>query len=351
MRAGKHLLKIFFLLTILLSSKNTIAQSDDPLYSTAGIEVKPTFPGGISEFYKFIGKNFQTPKVEGLQGKVYVTFIIEKDGSVTDIKILRDIGYGTGEEAVRVLKECPKWNPGIQKGKPVRVLYSLPITINTQKNNPVKQQIIENSGIDTQPTFIGGKDKLKEYLKQNYKIPPGCQIGNVFTSFVVEEDGSLSDIKILKDMGFGSGEEAIRVLKESPKWNHATHNGKPIRVTHTLAISTNITDDPKDEIYTTREVFEKPVYPGGMDNFFSDVAKTYKIPEKKGLNGRIYVEFIIEPDGSLTNARILKDIGYGTGEEALRCLAQLKNWIPGKLEDGTKVRTSYSLPITVITKN
>ena len=245
----------------------------------------------------------------------------------------------------------PLFNPDSVVASTIVCVYSLPITINTQKNNPVKQQIIENSGTDTRPTFIGGKGKLKEYLKQNYKIPSGCQIGNVFTSFIVEEDGSLSDIKILKDMGLGSGEEAIRVLKESPKWNPATHNGKPIRVTHTLAISTNITDDPKDEIYTTSEVFEKPIYPGGMDNFFSDVAKTYKVPEKKGLNGRIYVEFIIEPDGSLTNARILKDIGYGTGEEALRCLAQLKNWIPGKLEDGTKVRTSYSLPITVITKN
>ncbi|HTG67178.1 MAG TPA: energy transducer TonB, partial [Flavobacterium sp.] len=58
-----------------------------------------------------------------------VSFVVEKDGSLTDIKVLRDIGYGTGKEAIRVLQKSPKWNPGIQNGKPVRVQYSLPITI------------------------------------------------------------------------------------------------------------------------------------------------------------------------------------------------------------------------------
>jgi len=103
--------------------------SDNTVYNTAGIEVKPEFPGGIDEFYKFISKNYNCPKVEKLAGKVYVTFIIEKDGSLTDIKVLRDIGYGTGKEAIRVLELSPKWLPGEQNGKKVRCTYSLPIAI------------------------------------------------------------------------------------------------------------------------------------------------------------------------------------------------------------------------------
>lgn len=102
---------------------------DNTVYSTAGIEVKPDFPGGMDKFYKFVGTNYVTPEEEGLKGKVFVSFVVEKDGSLTDIKVLRDIGYGTGKEAIRVLKKCPKWTPGEQNGKPVRVLYSLPITI------------------------------------------------------------------------------------------------------------------------------------------------------------------------------------------------------------------------------
>jgi protein TonB len=106
-----------------------VVEEDNNIYNTAGIEVKPDFPGGLDKFYKFIGKNFQTPEEDGLSGKIFVTFVVEKDGSLTDIKVLRDIGYGTGKEAIRVLKSCPRWNPGEQNGKKVRVLYSLPITI------------------------------------------------------------------------------------------------------------------------------------------------------------------------------------------------------------------------------
>ena len=102
---------------------------DSNIYSYADIEVKPDFPGGIEKFYKYIGDNYRAPEVEGLKGKIDVTFIVDKDGKLADIKVIRDIGYGTGQEALRVLKKCPRWNPGEQNGKKVRVLYSLPITI------------------------------------------------------------------------------------------------------------------------------------------------------------------------------------------------------------------------------
>src|SRR3970040_609950 len=106
-----------------------VVEEDNQIYNTAGIVVKPEFPGGMDKFYSYVGKNYQTPEEEGLKGKVYVTFVVEKDGSLTDIKVIRDIGYGTGKEAIRVLNKCPKWTPGEQNGKKVRVLYSLPITI------------------------------------------------------------------------------------------------------------------------------------------------------------------------------------------------------------------------------
>ncbi len=106
-----------------------VVEEDNTVYNTAGIEVKPDFPGGMDKFYAYIAKNYRTPEEEGLKGKVYVTFVVEKDGSLTDIKVLRDIGYGTGKEAIRVLKSAPKWNPGEQNGKKVRCTFSLPIAI------------------------------------------------------------------------------------------------------------------------------------------------------------------------------------------------------------------------------
>jgi protein TonB len=110
-----------------------VIEEDNSIYNTAGIEVKPDFPGGMEKFYSFIGKNYQTPDEEGLKGKVYVSFVVEKDGSLTDIKVLRDIGYGTGKEAIRVLKSCPRWSPGEQNGKKVRCTYSLPISIQSEE--------------------------------------------------------------------------------------------------------------------------------------------------------------------------------------------------------------------------
>ncbi|WP_338646478.1 energy transducer TonB [Flavobacterium sp. KS-LB2] len=115
-------------------SKNKFVQKgENEVYNTAGITEKPDFPGGIMEFYKFVGNNFKTPEQPNLKGKVYITFVIEKDGSLSDIKNIRDIGFGTGEEAIRVLKICPKWIPGKMNGVPVRVMYSLPITIQSGK--------------------------------------------------------------------------------------------------------------------------------------------------------------------------------------------------------------------------
>ena len=115
------------------SENKFVQKGENEVYNTAGITEKPDFPGGIMEFYKFVGNNFKTPEQPNLKGKVYITFIIEKDGSLSDIKNIRDIGFGTGEEAIRVLKICPKWIPGKMNGVPVRVMYSLPITIQSGK--------------------------------------------------------------------------------------------------------------------------------------------------------------------------------------------------------------------------
>ena len=93
------------------------------------IEIKPKPKRGFDDFYNFIGRNYNTPQIAGLIGKVYITFVVEKDGTLTDIKVIRDIGHGTGAEAIRVLSKYGYWLPGKQRGVSVRVMYSLPITI------------------------------------------------------------------------------------------------------------------------------------------------------------------------------------------------------------------------------
>ncbi|WP_166925374.1 energy transducer TonB [Flavobacterium poyangense] len=111
--------------------QGAVPNDDNSVYNTAGIDIKPEFPGGIEAFNKYVEQNFKIPNTNtALKGKIYATFIIEKDGSLSDIKILRDIGYETGKEAIRVLKGAPKWIPGKANNKLVRVLYSLPVSVN-----------------------------------------------------------------------------------------------------------------------------------------------------------------------------------------------------------------------------
>ncbi len=102
-------------------------QSETVSYDQA--EIKPEYLGGYNEFIKFIAENYKTPEVEGLSGIVKLAFVIEINGRVTNIKIIKDIGGGAGEEAVRVLKNCPIWSPGEVEGERVRVKMELPITI------------------------------------------------------------------------------------------------------------------------------------------------------------------------------------------------------------------------------
>lgn len=94
------------------------------------VESMPGFPGGEAARIKYLNENIKYPQMareSGIQGRVFVTFVVEKDGKVTDVRVLRGIGGGCDEEAVRVIKNMPNWNAGKQRGKPVRVQFNMPI--------------------------------------------------------------------------------------------------------------------------------------------------------------------------------------------------------------------------------
>jgi len=94
------------------------------------VEDQPEFPGGIAAFYKYVGKNMNYPKQArrmGIEGKVYVQFIVDKDGQVTNVRAVKGIGAGCDEEAERVLRSSPKFKPGKQRGRPVKVRMMMPI--------------------------------------------------------------------------------------------------------------------------------------------------------------------------------------------------------------------------------
>lgn len=107
----------------------TEGSGNEPV-SVATLEIYPEFDGGMEGFARYLRKNLRYPaqaQEAGIGGKVILSFIIEKDGKLTDIKVLRGLGYGCDEEAIRVLKKSPAWKAGFQNGRAVRVLYTLPL--------------------------------------------------------------------------------------------------------------------------------------------------------------------------------------------------------------------------------
>lgn len=99
------------------------------------VENDPEFPGGMEALYKYLAQNIKYPQLardNNITGKVYVTFVVERDGSIANPKVLRDIGGGCGAEAIRVIKSMPKWTPGKQRGKAVRVQFNLPVNFSLQ---------------------------------------------------------------------------------------------------------------------------------------------------------------------------------------------------------------------------
>ena len=93
----------------------------------------PSFPGGQEAMLQFLKENLQWPDVEAdVQGRVIVTFVVETDGSLTDLKVVRGLDPAFDKEALRIVKSMPKWIPGTQNGQPIRVRYSVPVTFRAE---------------------------------------------------------------------------------------------------------------------------------------------------------------------------------------------------------------------------
>ena len=133
-----RLLTTLSVLAVLLMANTTaMAQNkkatNDKVYEK--VEVMPEFPGGEQAMLDYVSKNIVYPqeaREKEISGRVLVSFIVEKDGSITDAKVAKGIGGGCDEEAVRVVNAMPKWKPGKQKGKPVRVSFMMPFTFKLQ---------------------------------------------------------------------------------------------------------------------------------------------------------------------------------------------------------------------------
>ena len=216
------------------------------------VEEQPLFPGGMQEMMKFLQQNIKYPKEaqeQGKQGRVIVQFVVNKDGSITGDSVVRSVDPLLDAEALRVVRSMPNWTPGKQKGKPVRVRFTLPVTFHLNGDAPkqateVKQPEATDDKIfqvvEDQPEFPGGMEGLMKHLSKEIKYPKEAQEkgtqGRVIVQFVVRKDGSITDAKIMKPVDPLLDAEALRVVSEMPNWIPGKQRGEAVNVRFTLPV-------------------------------------------------------------------------------------------------------------------
>ncbi|MEY4539693.1 MAG: hypothetical protein RLZZ306_1450 [Bacteroidota bacterium] len=231
--------------------------------------------------------------------------------------------------------------------------------------------VVENVIIDGEPNYPAGSNSFYDLLSRRVKMPEsatqkGIQ-GNVKLSFVVGLQGNLSDFEIQNSLGSGCDEEAIRVVKSLGNWLAAQKNGqtfvskKTILVAfgipqsvelYTEQVKQEIPQPPREvmrvqeeEIYTAVEQY--PEFPGGMAEYAKYIEKNLIYPEDaktKKLEGNVYVQFMVSTDGSSSNFDILKSLGSGIDEEAIRVLKSVPRWKPGN-RSGRAVPSRITIPV------
>jgi TonB family protein len=223
---------------------------------------------------KYLSENIQYPdnaRENNIEGRVIIRFVVNEDGHISDCAIVKSVSGDCDTEALRVIKNMPPWKPGRQNGKEVKVYYNQPISFKLEDPEPVKDTLNkkaivthtmsreeEDMSPDIKPTpppamiytYVEQPPmagfNLLAYIRQNLQYPEGAQRakieGRVIVKFVVNEDGSISDATAVRGIGAGCDEEAVRVIRNMPRWKPGTQNGKPVKVYFTQPINFKLTN-------------------------------------------------------------------------------------------------------------
>ena len=368
---------------------------NDSIYQI--VEVMPEFPGGMDQMAKFLSENIKYPeeaKDKGVSGRVFISYVIEKDGSVSSAKVMRGIGGGCDEEALRVVNAMPKWKPGLMKGKPVRVNYMIPVNFKLDDN--VKNKGL--AGTTWEGTGKGTKDKVNYTMQMTMEIEsptagyfvmaltsqkekgkPVVEFEDVGLPFTytydgksmgsinpTNPDGSAMTVEPQPPYGFTIDDKGnmivnfydmkdigVEKIVFSKKKDNSSNpvGGWPANQDKekTIAPQADLKPD-KDGIWPIAETM--PEYPGGLDAMRTYMQENLTVPEKyKEMDTkaeyRVFIQFVVAEDGSITEAELLKPepSKQDLNDEALRVVKAMQKWKPGTV-DGKPVKVRYILPVT-----
>lgn len=245
MRVLKALVPTLLLVAFVMNTTDAQEKSKQKDGVFFDVEEMPRYPGGEVSLRSFIANHVNYPKAaveKGIQGKVYVSFVIDEDGSVTESKIARGVDPALDKEALRVINKLPNWTPGKEDGKPVKVSYTVPINFALNEKKEIKKKEGDVYFIvEEMPVFPGGENAFREFISNNVNYPEIAQKegiqGKVYVTFIVDVDGAVSKTRIVRGVDPSLDKEALRVVNTLPKWTPGKEKGKPVKVSYTVPIS------------------------------------------------------------------------------------------------------------------
>jgi TonB family protein len=334
------------------------------------VEEMPVFPGGDEALRKFVSDNVKFPeqaKVKNITGRVILRFCVKYDGTIDKVQVLKSVDPLLDAEAIRVVKMLPKWQPGKQGGKPVNVWYSMPVVFGLLSEGKNSMQSFSQprymlKGTDTiyltvteKPIFIGGSYALYKFKRDNLKYPDAAKSNNlggtVNVQFIVNENGSLSDLSISSGISPSLDAEVLRVAKLMPAWKPGKENGRPVKVRITTFFNFDIpslgpSQEAANEVFVVVE--EMPIFPGGDSTLIKFIAGNIQYPKnakEKNIQGRVILRFCVTSEGKIAKVGVLKGVDQELDFEAIRVIKTLPEWQPG-MQGGKPVNVWYAVPIT-----
>ena len=226
--------KIKLLLLTILLNHFLFAQNKTIVYDFA--DLMPEFPGGDSALLYYIAENTEYPTdawAQGIEGRVYVKFIVDTNGIVKSPIIVRSANPLLDSSAIRTTRNMRRWIPGMKDGKYVSVYVTLPCTFKKDMPQPTENEpyALNADQVDQMPIFPGNVDS---YIHGNFKLtgdlPSNDFKGRVVAKFIVTDIGKVDSVKIIQHLYPPIDEEVIRLIKIMPPWRPALKNGKRVNV-------------------------------------------------------------------------------------------------------------------------
>jgi TonB family protein len=301
-------------------------------------ETQPQYPGGEQRLMEFLAANIVYPpdaKTNGIQGTIFATFIVETDGIISNIRILRGIGGGCDEEVIRVLLKMPRWIPGTQKGVAVRVQFNLPVRFVLQDGTTMNksEEIYEYS--EGWKAYLFGDcakaDSLFSHTiasKKQKKITASDYYGLAHSKKCLNDTAAYC-YNLYLAIGLGDGNSEALYKLDCAGFDPQKYI-EHLKVLKTVEAQQSTSGCP--EVFTV--VDEQPIFPGdlaAMNQFIYSNLVYPKAAAKDKISGKVYLSVVISQEGKIENVSVLKGIGSGCDEEAQRIVEAMPEWTPGKL--------------------